>query len=55
MAKNSTQTAHATQELPPAMDYAEHERTYNGFIAVTKWSVFAGFVLLVFLYFAIRP
>lgn len=21
----------------PAMDYAEHERTYRGFIAFTKW------------------
>ncbi|WP_156829212.1 aa3-type cytochrome c oxidase subunit IV [Amorphus coralli] len=23
----------------PAMDYAEHERTYAGFIKVTKWGI----------------
>lgn len=55
MAKQTTQTLHATQELPPAMDYAEHERTYNGFITVTKWSIVAMVVMIVFLFFAIKP
>ena len=26
---------------PEYMDYAEHERTYSGFIAFTKWGVVA--------------
>lgn len=30
----------------PDMDYAEHERTYLGFLAVTKWAVIALLVLL---------
>lgn len=27
----------ATQELPPAMDYAQHEATYRGFLTFVKW------------------
>ncbi|MEC9342987.1 MAG: aa3-type cytochrome c oxidase subunit IV [Pseudomonadota bacterium] len=26
-------------EQAPAMDYAEHERTYEGFLKLTKWSI----------------
>lgn len=26
-------------EVKNAMDYPEHERTYDGFLLVTKWSV----------------
>lgn len=33
--------AAATQELPPAMDYAQHEATYTGFITFVKWSIVA--------------
>jgi len=33
--------AAATQELPPAMDYAQHEATYAGFITFVKWSIVA--------------
>ncbi|WP_237476860.1 aa3-type cytochrome c oxidase subunit IV [Lichenibacterium dinghuense] len=34
---------------PEYMDYAEHERTYSGFINVTKWGVVAVAALLIFL------
>ncbi|HWV21570.1 MAG TPA: aa3-type cytochrome c oxidase subunit IV [Devosia sp.] len=37
------------------MDYAEHEKTYNGFIAGVKWSVISLAVLLVILYFVVNP
>ena len=30
----------------PAMDYAEHNRTYQGFVAFTKYSIIALVVLL---------
>lgn len=30
-----------------AMDYAEHERTYAGFLAMTKWGTIAVVVILV--------
>lgn len=30
----------------PDMDYAEHERTYQRFIAFTKWSTIALVVIL---------
>ena len=32
---------------PEYMDYAEHERTYSGFISVTKWGVVAVATLLI--------
>ena len=34
---------------PEYMDYAEHERTYSGFISVTKWGVVGVAALLIFL------
>ena len=34
---------------PEYMDYAEHERTYSGFISVTKWGVVAVAALLIVL------
>ena len=33
----------------PAMDYAEHERTYRLFIKVTKWSTVALVLLMIFM------
>ncbi len=34
-------------EAPPEMDYAEHDRTWAGFVAVTKWSMIGLCVLLI--------
>jgi hypothetical protein len=31
--------AAAVEELPPAMDYAQHTATYAGFMAFIKWSI----------------
>ena len=38
-----------------AMDYVEHEKTYNGFVTGVKWSVYGLAVLVVILYFLINP
>ena len=31
----------------PDMDYAEHERTYRGFMTFVKWSIIINAVLLI--------
>ena len=35
----------------PAMDYPQHERTYSGFLAFTKWSVIGLAALLALMAF----
>lgn len=40
----------ATQELPPAMDYAQHEATYVGFVNFVKWSIVALVLIVLALY-----
>ena len=42
--------AAATQELPPAMDYAQHEASYAGFITFVKWSIVALVFIVLSLY-----
>ena len=42
--------AAATQELPPAMDYAQHEGTYAGFITFVKWAIVALVFIVLSLY-----
>ena len=39
-----------TQELPPAMDYAQHNGTYQAFMGFLKWTCVALFILVVALY-----
>ncbi len=46
---------HSEPVLESAMDYTEHEKTYNGFIAGVKWSVLATAVVLIILYFVVQP
>ncbi len=46
---------HSTPVLESAMDYAEHEKTYNGFVIGVKWSVYGLAVLMVILYFVVNP
>lgn len=46
------------EPLPPlqvesAMDYAQHQATYDGFVATVKWSVLAMAAFMVILYFLI--
>jgi hypothetical protein len=55
MAHQTTRVVAEDDGVPPAMDYKEHERTYKGFMIATKWSVIATAVLIVLLYFLIRP
>jgi hypothetical protein len=46
---------HSEPVLESAMDYAEHEKTYNGFLVGVKWSVLSIAVLMIILYFVIQP
>lgn len=40
----SNNTAHGGH---PAMDYAEHERTYRGFVTFTKWGTITVIAIVV--------
>lgn len=46
MARKAT----ATSELPPEMDYAQHNATYEGFLGMVKWGIIASAVIVVALY-----
>ncbi|MFC3703791.1 aa3-type cytochrome c oxidase subunit IV [Devosia honganensis] len=46
---------HAEPVLESAMDYAEHEKTYNGFVTGVKWVIYASVVSMIILYFLINP
>lgn len=46
---------HSELQVESAMDYAQHEATYNGFIAFLKWSILALAVTVILLYFLINP
>ncbi len=34
-------------EAVPAMDYAEHDRTYAGFLQATKWGTIAVILIVI--------
>ncbi|GLQ56863.1 aa3-type cytochrome c oxidase subunit IV [Devosia nitrariae] len=55
MATKTTATATAEHPHESAMDYAEHERTFDGFMALLKWSTISIVALTVILYFLIQP
>lgn len=40
---------HATQHTGghPAMDYAEHEKSYDLFLALTKWGTISTIIVLI--------
>jgi len=42
--------AHTADEIPPAMDYAQHQGTYRGFLQLTKYGIIAMAILVVALY-----
>ena len=52
MAKKTAEPHPPTVE-ESAMDYAQHEKTYTGFMAAVKYSIVSLAILLVGLYFAI--
>jgi hypothetical protein len=50
---NTTAEPHPAPVLESAMDYAEHEKTYKGFVTGVKWSIYVTAALMVILYFLI--
>lgn len=42
--------AHAADEIPPAMDYAQHEGTYRAFLQFLKYSIAALALVVLALY-----
>ncbi len=46
---------HAELQVESPMDYAQHEATYNGFLAAVKWTIVALAITTVILYFVINP
>lgn len=49
MAKKTSPTATAV-DVPPAMDYAQHEGTYRGFLQMTKYTIAALLLVVLALY-----
>jgi hypothetical protein len=49
MAKKTSPTTTA-DEIPPAMDYAQHEGTYRGFLQMTKYTMAALLLVVLALY-----
>ena len=41
---------HDIEEVPPEMDYEQHNATYPGFVELTKWAIVTAVVTLVALY-----
>ena len=57
MAKKPTAAAHAPEdikEIPPAMDYAQHQATWHAVTGLVKWSIVALLIICVALYFFIE-
>ncbi len=50
MAKKPTTATPNADELPPAMDYAQHNGTWHGFTEMEKWSIIALAVVCLALY-----
>lgn len=46
---------HSELQLESPMDYAQHEATYNGFIAFAKWTILILAATAIILYFVIKP
>ncbi len=52
--------AHNAEPHPPlehesTMDYAQHERTYQGFVRGMKWAIGISAVTMIVLYFLVNP
>lgn len=45
--------SHDTTAGHPAMDYAEHERTYEMFVGMAKWGVILGSLTLALMAWAL--
>jgi len=42
--------AQTADEIPPAMDYAQHEGTYRGFLQLTRYTIVALLLVVLALY-----
>ena len=51
----ATSTPAQTEYVSSAADYKEHEETYRGFLGMLKWAIIGLAILVVVLYFVIRP
>lgn len=52
---NHKHEPHPAPVQESAMDYAQHEKTYSGFVEGVKWSVIGTAILMIILYFVINP
>ncbi len=50
MAKKPAPAHQHIEELPPAMDYAQHQATWNAVTGLVKWSIAALALIAVSLY-----
>jgi hypothetical protein len=46
----ATTAAPNTEQLPPDMDYAQHQATWNAVMALIKWSIVGLAIIVVALY-----
>ena len=46
---------HEADYVSTAMDYKAHEATYRGFMNLLKWTIAAIAVILIVLYFVVKP
>jgi hypothetical protein len=52
--KPAAATTHDADDIPPAMDYAQHQATWNAFMAMVKWGIVATAIICIALYFFIE-
>lgn len=53
LSDSPTRPAGEIRDIPPAMDYASHERTYRRFLHILRWVVAHMLLLLPALYFLV--
>lgn len=52
---NTTADQQTDLQAESPMDYAEHNRTYRGFVTGIKWAIGVSAVSMIILYFLIQP
>lgn len=53
LSDSPTRRASEVRDIPPAMDYVGHERTYRRFLHILRWFVIHMLLLLPALYFLV--
>jgi hypothetical protein len=54
MAKKTAEP-HPPTVAESAMDYAQHERAYSGFVTAIKWAIYVTAAVMIILYFVVNP